>query len=95
MKPIILAILDGWGIAEPSQGNVISQANIPNIKYIESNYPSCSLQASGIAVGLPWNESGNSETGHLNIGSGRVVYQYLPRISMEIKNGKFVTIAVH
>ena len=89
MKSIILAILDGWGIRQSKQGNAIAQANIPNIKQIEKNYPSCSLQASGIAVGLPWNEAGNSEVGHLTIGAGRVIYQYLPRISLEIKNGQF------
>lgn len=89
MKSIILAILDGWGIRQSKQGNAIAQANIPNIKQIEKNYPSCSLQASGIAVGLPWNEAGNSEVGHLTIGGGRVIYQYLPRISLEIRNGQF------
>lgn len=89
MKPIILAILDGWGIGQANQGNAIIQAKIPNLKEIEKNYPSCSLQASGIAVGLPWNEAGNSEVGHLTIGAGRVIYQYLPRISLEIKDGIF------
>ncbi len=89
MKPIILAILDGWGIGQANQGNAIFQAKIPNLKEVGKNYPSCSLQASGIAVGLPWNEAGNSEVGHLNIGSGQVIYQYLPRISLEIKNGEF------
>ena len=89
MKPIILAILDGLGMGQANQGNAVRQAKIPNIKRIEKNYPACSLQASGIAVGLPWNEAGNSEVGHLNIGSGRIIYQYLPRISLEIKNGKF------
>ncbi len=89
MKPIILAILDGWGIGQATTGNAITQAKIPNLKQVEKNYPNCSLQASGIAVGLPWNEAGNSEVGHLNIGAGRVIYQDLPRISLEIKNGKF------
>jgi len=90
MKPIILAILDGWGLGSSGPGNAIAQANIPNLKNVEKNYPSCSLQASGIAVGLPWNEAGNSEVGHLTIGAGRVIYQYLPRISMEIKSGDFL-----
>lgn len=89
MKPLVLAILDGWGISFSPQNNAITQAKIPNIKTAEKNYPGCSLQASGIAAGLPWNEAGNSEVGHLNIGAGRIVYQYLPRISLEIKNGKF------
>ena len=89
MKPIVLAILDGWGIGQANQGNAIIQAKIPNLKQVGKNYPSCSLQASGIAVGLPWNEAGNSEVGHLTIGAGRVIYQYLPRISLEIKDGNF------
>jgi len=89
MKPIVLAILDGWGISFSPQNNAIAQAKIPNLKEVEKFYPSCSLQASGIAVGLPWNEAGNSEVGHLAIGGGRIVYQYLPRISLEIKSGKF------
>lgn len=89
MKPIILAIIDGWGLSQQKPNNAIAQAKIPNIKKIEKNYPSCSLQASGIAVGLPWNESGNSEVGHLNIGGGQIVYQHLPRISIDIKNENF------
>lgn len=89
MKPIILAILDGWGINFTASNNALTQAKIPNIKEVEKNYPSCSIQASGIAVGLPWNEAGNSEVGHLNIGAGRIVYQHLPRISLEIKDEKF------
>lgn len=89
MVPIVLAILDGWGISSSIENNAIAQAKIPNLKELEKNYPTCSLQASGIAVGLPWDEGGNSEVGHISIGSGRVVYQYLPRISLEIKNKKF------
>jgi len=88
-KPIVLAILDGWGINFSTSNNPIAQAKIPNFKKVEQNYPGCSLQASGIAVGLPWNEAGNSEVGHLNIGGGQIVYQYLPRISLEIRDGKF------
>lgn len=85
----MLIILDGWGINQPNPGNAISQAKILNLEKIEKNYPSCALQSSGIAVGLPWNEAGNSEVGHLNIGAGRIVYQSLPRISMTIKDGSF------
>ena len=91
MKPIILAILDGWGIGGPNQTNTIYNANAPNLKLLETNYPHCSLQSSGEAVGLPWKEAGNSEVGHLTIGSGRIIYQYLPRISKDIENGKFFT----
>jgi len=89
IKPIVLAILDGWGINPLIKNNAIAQAKIPHIKKVEKNYPACSLQASGIAVGLPWNEPGNSEIGHLTIGSGQIIYQYLPRISLDIKNGNF------
>jgi len=89
MKPIILAIVDGIGISSRSQINPLSGANIPSFKNLEKNYPGCSLQASGIAIGLPWNEAGNSEIGHMVIGSGRIIYQYMPRISMDIKSGDF------
>ncbi|MFZ5559212.1 MAG: 2,3-bisphosphoglycerate-independent phosphoglycerate mutase [Patescibacteria group bacterium] len=89
MKPIILAIIDGWGINPLIKNNPLTQAKIPNFRGVEKNYPACSLQSSGIAVGLPWNEAGNSEIGHLTIGSGQIVYQYLPRISLDIKDGTF------
>jgi 2,3-bisphosphoglycerate-independent phosphoglycerate mutase len=89
MKPIILAILDGWGIGKNNQANAIYSAKAPNLKLLETNHPHCSLQASGEVVGLPWKEAGNSEVGHLTIGSGRTIYQYLPRISKDIKNGGF------
>jgi len=89
MKPIILAILDGWGIGELSQTNAVYKAKTPNLKSVEKKYPHCSLQSSGEVVGLPWKEAGNSEVGHLTIGSGRTIYQYLPRISKDIKSGDF------
>jgi len=89
MKPIILAILDGWGIGSENQTNAIYAARTPNITKAEVLYPHCSLQSSAMAVGLPWKEAGNSEVGHLIIGSGRIIYQYLPRISMDIENGDF------
>lgn len=89
MQPIILMILDGWGIGEKTQSNAIEKAKTPNIKKLEKFYPGCSLQASGITVGLPWNEAGNSEVGHLNIGGGRIIYQSLSRISLSIENGSF------
>jgi 2,3-bisphosphoglycerate-independent phosphoglycerate mutase len=89
MKPIVLTIIDGMGIGSNSQINPLRIANIPNFKGLEKNYPGCSLQASGMAIGMPWNEAGNSEVGHMVIGAGRVIYQYLPRISLEIKNGLF------
>ena len=86
---VMLIILDGWGKASPSYGNAITSADTPTLDMIESSYPSLSLQASGIAVGLPWGEEGNSEVGHLNIGAGRVVPQYLPRIISAIRDGSF------
>lgn len=86
---IILAILDGWGAAPEGYGNAITSADIPTIKAMGSSYPSMLLQASGIAVGLPWGDEGNSEVGHLNIGAGSVVPQYLPRIISAIRDGSF------
>jgi 2,3-bisphosphoglycerate-independent phosphoglycerate mutase len=88
-KPVVLAILDGWGIAQPYSGNAISQADTPVIKELMARYPSMTLRASGEAVGLPWGESGNSEVGHLNLGLGRIVYQDLPRINRAISDGSF------
>lgn len=89
MKPIVLTIIDGLGIGSESQINPLRIADVPNFRTLEKNYPGCSLQASGIAIGMPWNEAGNSEVGHMVIGAGRVIYQYLPRISIEIKSGLF------
>ena len=89
MKPVILTILDGWGINKEIKGNAIRQAKTPATDKIGKNYPATSLRASGIAVGLPWEEAGNSEVGHLVLGAGRVVYQYLPRIVLSIRDGSF------
>jgi len=89
MKRIILVILDGWGIRKEQNGNAIAQAKTPTIDKIGKFYPATSLQASGIAVGLPWGEAGNSEVGHLSLGTGRVVYQSLPRIVFAIQDGSF------
>jgi 2,3-bisphosphoglycerate-independent phosphoglycerate mutase len=89
IKPVVLVVLDGYGISPITQGNAIAQARKPTFDYLEKHYPTISLQASGIAVGLPWGETGNSETGHLNMGSGMVVYQNLPLISLAIQNGTF------
>lgn len=91
-KPIILVILDGWGIAPPSDGNAVTQAATPNMNSYWSVYPHTQLVASGESVGLPAGEMGNSETGHLNLGAGRTVYQDLPRINMAIADGLFFKI---
>ena len=87
--PFILIILDGWGLSPERAGNAIAQAKTPVINMLTRNYPHLSLSASGISVGLSWGEMGNSEVGHLSIGSGRIIYQNLPRISMAIENGSF------
>lgn len=88
-KPLVLIILDGWGLAPPGPGNAISLANLTHIPRLWTNYPHTQLHASEASVGLPAGEDGNTETGHINIGAGRVVYQDLPRINMTIKDGTF------
>ena len=88
-KKAVLIILDGYGIAAPSEGNAISCAKKPNLDRLFSENPTSQLSASGLDVGLPEGQMGNSEVGHTNIGAGRVVFQILPKMSQEIKNGKF------
>lgn len=90
-KPTVLLILDGWGIGPENAGNAIALANTPNIDGYWATYPHTQLAASGQAVGLPQGEDGNTETGHLNIGAGHIVYQDLPRINMSIADGSFNT----
>lgn len=87
--PCVLVVLDGYGIAPPSSGNAITLAKKPNLDMLTSSYPSSSLIASGESVGLPANEVGNSEVGHLTIGAGRVVLQDLERINKAISDGDF------
>lgn len=91
MKKVILCILDGWGIAPPSPGNAITEAHPQTFEFLLHNFPNTQLLASGPAVGLPEGQDGNSETGHLNIGAGRVVYQDLAMINMAIADGSFFT----
>jgi 2,3-bisphosphoglycerate-independent phosphoglycerate mutase len=88
-KPVVLIILDGFGIGPRSNSNAVALAKKPNFDRWLENYPYFSLQASGEAVGLSWGEMGNSEVGHLSIGSGQIVYQTLPRISKAILDGSF------
>lgn len=89
-KPLMLMILDGWGINKhPEQKNAITAANPENFYRLMEEYPHSELEASGEAVGLPDGQMGNSEVGHLNIGSGRVVYQPLVEISKDIREGTF------
>ncbi len=87
--PLALIILDGWGITLPGEGNAISLADTPNMDQIVASYPHTELSCSGEAVGLPEGQMGNSEVGHLNMGSGRVVYQELTRISKSVRDGDF------
>lgn len=88
-KPVVLLVLDGWGIAPPGPGNALSLAALPNFEMFKKKYPHTQLLASGEAVGLPPGEDGNTETGHLNLGAGRIVYQDLPRINMSVADGSF------
>ena len=88
-KKAVLIILDGYGLAAPTAGNAIAQAKKPNLDRLFSQNPTCKLSASGLDVGLPQGQMGNSEVGHTNIGAGRVVFQILPKMSQEIENGKF------
>lgn len=88
-KPVFLIILDGWGENPNLEGNAIAQAVTPTIDNLSRHYPETLLQASGISVGLPWGEMGNSEVGHLTLGAGRVIYQSLPRITLAIQDGSF------
>lgn len=88
-KPVALIILDGFGIREKKFGNAVKAAQLPNYNCLLNNYPNTKISASGLDVGLPEGQMGNSEVGHLNIGGGRIVYQELTRITREIKVGNF------
>lgn len=85
-----MVVLDGWGIGSENTSNPIHAAEPKNIINIKRTYPYGVLQASGIAVGLPWGENGDSEVGHMTLGAGKVLYQHYPRISLQIKDGSFV-----
>ncbi len=87
--PVALIILDGWGLNKESQGNAVRQARTPRLDALTAEYPTTWLKASGLDVGLPDGQMGNSEVGHLNIGSGRIIYQDLTRISHSIETGDF------
>ncbi|MCD6435522.1 MAG: 2,3-bisphosphoglycerate-independent phosphoglycerate mutase [Clostridiales bacterium] len=84
-----LIILDGWGISDKMNGNAVKIANTPNFDRLTASYPNIEIEASGMDVGLPDGQMGNSEVGHLNIGAGRIVYQELTRITKAIKDGVF------
>lgn len=82
-------ILDGFGIAPPDKTNAVWSAQTPFLDKLIKNYPTMLLEAAGLNVGLPWGEVGNSEVGHVNIGSGALLYQSLPRIDKSIESGDF------
>ena len=83
-RPIVLCILDGYGLSERIDGNAVKLANTPNIDDLEMIYPTTRIKASGMPVGLPDGQMGNSEVGHLNIGAGRTVYQSLTLINKAV-----------
>ncbi|MCS7183884.1 MAG: 2,3-bisphosphoglycerate-independent phosphoglycerate mutase [Patescibacteria group bacterium] len=89
MSKVILIILDGWGEGGENFSNPIHLAKKDFLLYLRNHFPFCLLQASGIAVGLPWQEEGNSEVGHLTLGTGKVYYQNYPKITLAIQNGSF------
>ena len=88
-RPIVLIILDGWGVSLNYEGNAIRRAKLPTIDKIKQNYSMLTLQASGISAGIPWGEPGNSEVGHTILGSGKIIYQNLPKITMSIQDRSF------
>lgn len=88
-QPLLLMILDGWGINPKPENNAVAQARTPNMTRLCKEYPCTSIGTSGMSVGLPDGQMGNSEVGHLNIGAGRTVYQDLTRISKSIADGDF------
>ncbi len=87
--PTTLIIMDGFGLEGPSAGNAVVNAPTPNLDRIFRDFPGCRLSASGLDVGLPEGQMGNSEVGHTNMGAGRVVFQDLPHISRDIESGEF------
>ena len=88
-QTLVMVVMDGWGIGRQDGSNPIHVAGVPNLDYIRHHYLAGNLQASGISVGLPWGEEGNSEVGHLTLGSGKISYQHYPRISLTIRDGSF------
>ena len=88
-RTVVLIVLDGWGIGREDESNPIYMVKPPTLMRLAEEYPVTSLQASGIAVGLPWGEVGNSEVGHLTLGAGKVIYQYYPKITIAIRDQTF------
>lgn len=92
-KPVVLCILDGWGLREQTEANAVAQAHTPTFDWMMSNCPNATLITHGVDVGLPAGQMGNSEVGHTNIGAGRVVEMDLRRIESAIESGAFDTLA--
>ena len=90
--PVMLMILDGFGINEKTDGNAVKLAKTPNIDKLMKKYPNTIMYTSGLKVGLPDGQMGNSEVGHTNIGAGRIVYQELTKITKSIEDGDFFAI---
>ncbi len=90
-KLTMLMILDGFGYNSNKKGNAIQLAKTPNIDRLMKKYANTQIHTSGLAVGLPEGQMGNSEVGHTNIGAGRIVYQELTRITKSIEEGEFFT----
>ncbi len=88
-RPVVLCILDGYGLTDRVDGNAVKLANTPNLDDLMAMYPTTRIKASGNAVGLPEGQMGNSEVGHLNIGAGRIVYQSLTLINKAMEDGTF------
>ena len=88
-KPVVLMVLDGYGLNDRTEGNAIALANTPVMDKLMKECPFVKGQASGLAVGLPDGQMGNSEVGHMNIGAGRIIYQDLTRITKAIEDGDF------
>ena len=88
-KPVVLMILDGYGLNDKCEANAVCEGKTPVMDQLMSQCPFVEGQASGMAVGLPEGQMGNSEVGHLNMGAGRIVYQELTRITKSIQDGDF------
>ena len=89
VKPLLLVVLDGWGLRAEREANAIALAGTPNMDALANEFPHTALKTSGLAVGLPDGQMGNSEVGHTNLGAGRIVYQDLVRINRAIEDGAF------
>src|SRR5829696_8906113 len=88
-RKVILIIMDGWGLGKVKAADAIQNANVPFVQSLYTRYPNTTLTTCGEAVGLPEDQMGNSEVGHLNLGAGRVVYQELQRINVAIREKTF------